>query len=145
MKTNIIAFVLVVLVVSLILPSAVAGKKLKPASHKKALTHQTALTSREVSPKAATVLVTKITAKQFEFSPKQIVLKKGEPAELDLTSLDVHHGFNCPDLKLRADIRPGAITVLKVRPEKAGTFPFFCDVYCGLGHGDMNGTIVVNE
>ena len=28
-------------------------------------------------------------------------------------------------------------------PDKAGTFIFLCDVFCGDGHEGMNGTLVV--
>jgi hypothetical protein len=30
-----------------------------------------------------------------------------------------------------------------VRPERAGTFAFHCDVFCGDGHEEMSGRIVV--
>ncbi len=26
-----------------------------------------------------------------------------------------------------------------------GRFPFHCDVFCGLGHGEMTGMIIVTE
>jgi cytochrome c oxidase subunit 2 len=28
-------------------------------------------------------------------------------------------------------------------PDKAGNFAFFCDVFCGDGHEDMDGTLVI--
>jgi cytochrome c oxidase subunit II len=89
--------------------------------------------------------VIKITAKKFEFSPKEITLKKGAPMVLELTSLDRLHGFNCPGLKIRTDIQPGKVAKLRVTPDKAGSFPFFCDIFCGSGHGEMIGTITVTE
>jgi cytochrome c oxidase subunit II len=85
----------------------------------------------------------KITAKKFEYTPKEITVKKNVPVVLELTSLDVHHGFNCPDLKLREDIYPGKTTTVRFVPDKKGTFPFHCDVYCGEGHEDMSGIIMV--
>jgi cytochrome c oxidase subunit 2 len=30
-------------------------------------------------------------------------------------------------------------------PEKVGNFMFVCDLFCGTGHDDMDGTIVVEE
>jgi cytochrome c oxidase subunit 2 len=87
----------------------------------------------------------KITAQKFEFTPKEITLKKGVPVVLELTSLDVHHGFNCPDLGIRADIYPGKITKVSIVPDKIGSFPFHCDYYCGEGHEDMTGMIIIKE
>jgi cytochrome c oxidase subunit 2 len=85
----------------------------------------------------------KIIAKKFEYSPPKIVLKKGEPVTLELTSLDRKHGFIVPELNIRADVKPNETTRLRLVPDKAGTFAFHCDVFCGDGHEDMSGEIVV--
>lgn len=89
--------------------------------------------------------VIKITAKKFEYNPSAITVKKGVPVVLEFTSLDRLHGFSCPGLKIRSDIPPGKTTTLRFVPDKAGTFPFHCDNYCGIGHGKMTGTITVTE
>ena len=89
--------------------------------------------------------VIRITAKKFEYSPKEIRLKKGVPAVLEFTSLDRLHGFVCPDLGLRTDILPGKVSTVRVVPQKAGTYDFHCDIFCGEGHEDMTGTIIVEE
>ncbi|HYA02546.1 MAG TPA: cupredoxin domain-containing protein [Syntrophobacteria bacterium] len=89
--------------------------------------------------------IIKVTAKKFEYSPKEITLKKGVPVVLEFTSLDRMHGFSCPGLGIRSDIPPEKVTRLQFVPQKAGTFPFHCDVFCGTGHGGMTGTIIVTE
>lgn len=89
--------------------------------------------------------VIKITAKKFEYSPADIKVKKGVPVVLEFTSLDKHHGFNCPSLHLRADIFPNKISEVRFIPDKAGVFPFHCDVFCGSGHEGMTGTITVEK
>jgi heme/copper-type cytochrome/quinol oxidase subunit 2 len=87
--------------------------------------------------------VVKVTARKFEFSPSTLHLRRGVPVVIELTALDHVHGFNVPALGTRADLTPGKAVRLRVVPDKAGTFPFFCDVFCGDGHEDMNGVIVV--
>jgi len=89
--------------------------------------------------------IVKISAKRFEYSPEEITLKKGVPVVLQLTTEDRSHGFNVPSMNLRADIMPGKVTELKVTPQKAGDFDFFCDIYCGSGHEGMSGKIKVTE
>ena len=89
--------------------------------------------------------VIKITAKKFEYSPDKITLKKGVPVTLELKSLDTLHGFNCPGLNLRSDISPEKVSTIRFTPEKTGTFEFHCDVFCGIGHEQMTGTITVTE
>jgi cytochrome c oxidase subunit II len=89
--------------------------------------------------------VIEMQAKRFEFIPSEITIKKDVPVVLELTSLDVKHGFNCPGLGLHADIYPGKTTNLRFTPKKTGSFTFYCDVYCGEGHEDMTGVLVVTE
>jgi len=89
--------------------------------------------------------VIRITAKKFEYSPKEITLKKGVPVTLEFVSQDRLHGFSCPGLKIRSDIPPGKVTTLHFVPDKAGIFPFHCDNFCGSGHEGMRGTITVTE
>jgi cytochrome c oxidase subunit II len=89
--------------------------------------------------------VIKITAHKFAYEPDRIDLKVGEPVVLELTSKDVTHGFKIPDLGLRADLEPGETARVRLVPEKAGTFEFYCDNFCGIDHESMSATIVVHE
>ncbi len=86
-----------------------------------------------------------ITAKRFEYSPKEIAVKKGIPVVLQFASADRLHGFSCPSLGIRADIRPGKVNSIRFVPDKIGTFPFHCDNFCGSGHEGMRGAIIVTE
>jgi cytochrome c oxidase subunit 2 len=89
--------------------------------------------------------VIRITARMFAYSPSRIELKKGEPVTLELTSLDRMHGFNMPGLGVRADVLPGQSVRVDILPEKAGRYTFLCDIFCGDGHDEMNGVIVVKD
>ena len=86
-----------------------------------------------------------ITAKKFEFTPDTITLKKGEPVVLVLSSQDREHGFNLRAFGIRADVNPGGTARIRFTPNKTGKFTFSCDVFCGEGHEDMTGTVVVTE
>jgi cytochrome c oxidase subunit 2 len=93
----------------------------------------------------AAARVIKVTAKKFEFKPAVITVKKGELVELELTTSDRRHGFDAPELAIHAEIKPGPPTRVQFRPDKAGHFPFHCSVFCGDGHEEMTGEIVVTE
>jgi cytochrome c oxidase subunit 2 len=92
---------------------------------------------------AAQEKVILVTAEKFKFTPAVIELKLGQPVVLELTTLDRKHGFQVPDLKVDESIEPGKVTRVRIVPDKAGTFPFHCDVFCGSGHEEMAGEIVV--
>ena len=95
--------------------------------------------------RAGEARVVRIVAKKFSYTPSEIRLKKGEPVVLELVSEDRIHGFNLPAFKIRKDILPKEVTRVTLTPDKAGTFSFRCDVFCGDGHEDMTGTVVVTE
>ena len=84
-----------------------------------------------------------IKARKFAFTPDELTLKLGEPVVLELSSDEVHMGFDAPDLGLHADILPGRVGRVLFTPSKAGSFDFACDVFCGSGHEDMSGVIKV--
>jgi cytochrome c oxidase subunit 2 len=87
--------------------------------------------------------VVRITAKRFEYQPASVTLKKGQPAVIELTSLDRLHGFTQPELGIRADVLLGETARVHFVPRQSGLFPFHCDIFCGTGHEGMTGTIRV--
>lgn len=89
--------------------------------------------------------VIKIVAKKWDFVPATVTAKKGETLVFQLTAPEVPMGFNLPDFNQRTDVVPGKVATLKLTPDKAGTFTFLCDIFCGEGHETMNGQLVVSE
>jgi cytochrome c oxidase subunit 2 len=93
---------------------------------------------------AAQEKVIQVTAERFKFTPSVIELKVGVAVVLELTTLDRKHGFQVPDLKIDEVIEPGKITRVRIVPDKAATYDFHCTVFCGSGHEEMAGQIVVS-
>ena len=85
----------------------------------------------------------RLTAERYKFTPSTVELKLGEAVVLELTSLDRKHGFQVPDLGIDESIEPGKVTRVRLLPARAGAFPFHCDIFCGGGHEEMTGQIVV--
>ncbi len=84
-----------------------------------------------------------IEARRFAYSPAVIRLKKDQPVVLELISKDGLHGFNAPELGLRSDVIMDGPSRLTFTPRKTGRFIFHCDIFCGSGHDQMAGEIVV--
>jgi cytochrome c oxidase subunit II len=87
--------------------------------------------------------VIKVVARKWAFLPADIELRKGEPVTLEFTAPEVVMGFNAPDFKLRTDIIPGQVAKVRFTPDKAGTFTFLCDIFCGDGHEGMSGRFII--
>ena len=84
-----------------------------------------------------------VTAKRFEFLPREITLKKGEPVILAIKSTDVAHGLRFKELKLDAKISKGGTAEIFFTPTQTGIFVGHCSVFCGSGHGQMTLTLHV--
>lgn len=86
-----------------------------------------------------------MTAKDFEFTPNVIEVRKGDHVKLTITALDRDHGFALPAFGIKRRLKKGTPTVIEFDANQAGTFPFHCSVFCGMGHRHMKGTVVVSE
>lgn len=78
-----------------------------------------------------------ITAQRFNFTPGEIMLKKGQPVVLVLKSADVEHGLRIREFGVNATIAPGKTVEVKFTPSRVGDFIGHCVVFCGAGHGSM--------
>lgn len=110
-----------------------------------AATVEEAATTTPATPVPAAVQEIKVTAKQFSFAPNPIAVKKGVPVKLLVTATDVEHGFSLPAFGINKNLPVGQEVAIEFIPDKAGSFPFFCSVFCGSGHGGMSGSLTVTE
>jgi len=89
--------------------------------------------------------VIEMQAQRFEYRPKEIHLRRGERVLLQIRSLDFVHGFNLPELGLRADLPPGQVTSVALQVARSGRYEFLCDNFCGDGHERMSGQLIVSD
>ncbi|HEX9501562.1 MAG TPA: cupredoxin domain-containing protein [Thermoanaerobaculia bacterium] len=83
-----------------------------------------------------------ISAKRFEFTPKEITLKAGERVTLRLSAEDRDHGFYQKELGIDLDLTPDHAAEVTITPRASGRFVAICDNFCGSGHGNMK--MVIN-
>ena len=83
-------------------------------------------------------------AQSFIWRPV-LELKKGETARIYLSSYDVQHGLSIQPLNLNFQVLPGYVYVVNLTPTETGEYPVICNEYCGIGHHNMAGRIVVTE
>ena len=89
------------------------------------------------------VRVVKVEAKQYEFIPAKIVVEEGDKVQVDITATDVEHGFALADYGIDQKVAPGKTETVTFTADKPGTHEFHCSVYCGPGHREMKGELVV--
>lgn len=82
-----------------------------------------------------------LIASQWQWSPI-LELEAGKTYRLHLSSRDVQHGFSLLPINMNFQVVPGYDYVLTITPT-AGTYTIICNQFCGLGHYQMSGKIVV--
>jgi cytochrome c oxidase subunit 2 len=95
--------------------------------------------SQSVEPRVIEVL-----ARRYAFEPSRIDATVGEPLRLLVRSGDGPHGFEIRSFKISKELLRGAEpVVIEFTPNEAGQYPIVCSLFCGDGHDDMTGTLVV--
>ena len=84
-----------------------------------------------------------LTAQKFEFSPQTIKVKRGDQVKLTVTAIDAQHGFKLEAFHLEQKLPTGQAVTIEFTADQAGSFPFQCSHFCGMGHSKMKGKLIV--
>lgn len=91
---------------------------------------------------SATVVVQAI---MYAFLPREIHVPRGEPVTFRIASPDLIHGFQIAQTNGNAMVVPGYVTQFTTIFEEAGEYLIVCNEYCGIGHHNMFGTLIVED
>ena len=79
-----------------------------------------------------------------------IYVPSDRPIQMTLESLDVIHDLYLPAFRIKKDVVPGRFNTLWFEPDGEGvsdgnpqSYDMYCAEYCGQGHSQMSGKIVV--
>jgi cytochrome c oxidase subunit 2 len=88
-----------------------------------------------------------VVASRYAFDPATIEVTEGDRVRLVVRSADGPHGVEIKQFKVKKAVpraKPGDSPVtIEFVASAAGTYPILCSEYCGNGHKDMTGTLVV--
>ncbi len=88
--------------------------------------------------------VIEVVAKRFAFEPARIEVSEGERIRLVVTSADGVHGIAIKKFRIDKSVpRGGTPVTIDFVASAPGEFPVLCSEYCGNGHDDMTGMLVV--
>ena len=86
-----------------------------------------------------------VVAKRFAFEPAVIEVTEGERVRLVVKSGDGVHGFEIKKFRVEKTIPRGDTSVtIEFTASAAGEFPILCSEFCGDGHEEMKGMLVVS-
>lgn len=75
----------------------------------------------------------------------EIIVPKGKPVKLLMTSSDVIHSFFVPNFRIKQDVVPGAYTTVWFNATQVGENIVYCAEYCGTAHSKMLAKVKVLE
>jgi cytochrome c oxidase subunit 2 len=84
-----------------------------------------------------------VSARKYEFLLNVIKAKKGDHIRLIITTLDRDHGFKLEAFHIDQKLPKGEAVTVELTADQAGTFPFECSHFCGLGNKNMKGQLIV--
>lgn len=88
--------------------------------------------------KNETIIIT-LNAKEWEYDKKEIIVKKWEKLILKVNNIDTLHGIAIPDMQLVWDEQ------IEVDTSQVWEYEFRCSNYCGAGHQEMTGMLIIEE
>lgn len=81
--------------------------------------------------------VATMVAARYGFFPHDLKVPVNTPIKFRMASADVLHGVHTAFTNMNTMVVPGYISEVNTAFPKTGTFPMFCNEYCGLGHDYM--------
>lgn len=84
-----------------------------------------------------------LVAHMWTFDPEDIEIPAGSTVDFYLTSKDIVHGFHINEKGVNMMAVPGTINKITTKFEEEGTYRFVCNEFCGTGHQNMMGKIIV--
>ena len=84
-----------------------------------------------------------VVMRKYAIEPAVIHVKAGQITELDVSTADVQHGFDVPDLHIKEPVRSGQPAVITLKNPPKGEYKVVCGIICGPHHEDMVAKLVV--
>ena len=84
-----------------------------------------------------------IVAKDFHYTPGRLEVTQDDLVKLTVRSEDIAHSFTIDEYRIVKRVAAGGSTTFEFRADRAGTFPFYCNLTGEAGHQMMHGELVV--
>jgi cytochrome c oxidase subunit 2 len=98
------------------------------------------------APENAPVKEVEVSAKKYEYSPASIEVPANTLVKIHLNAVDREHGFEIQSVKDSCvKFKPNEPATVEFYADKPGEYEFRCCKFCGFGHKNMKGKLMVKE
>ncbi|MBB5236071.1 cytochrome c oxidase subunit II [Deinococcus budaensis] len=84
-----------------------------------------------------------VVSRAFAYDPPVLRVPAGRPVTIHVTSADVMHGYYVEGTNINVNVVPGQVASLTATFRQPGDHSVICNEYCGAGHHNMLGRVVV--
>jgi heme/copper-type cytochrome/quinol oxidase subunit 2 len=84
-----------------------------------------------------------LRAKKYAFSESRIEVAVNDVIRITLVAEDIPHSFTIDAYRIAKRAAPGKPVTFEFRADRAGTFPFYCNLTIDDGCREMRGELVV--
>jgi nitrous-oxide reductase len=85
-----------------------------------------------------------VTARKYSFTPSRIEVTQDDIVRITLKAEDIPHSLTIDEYRIAKRAAPGQPASIEFRADKAGTFPFYCNLTSDERCKEMRGQLVVN-
>jgi heme/copper-type cytochrome/quinol oxidase subunit 2 len=86
-----------------------------------------------------------ISARKYAYAPARIEVNQDDLVKITLQSGDIAHSFTIDAYRIARRVGPGQTTVFEFRADRAGEFPFYCNLKVDDGCRQMKGLLIVRS
>jgi nitrous-oxide reductase len=84
-----------------------------------------------------------VHAHRYAFEPARLEVNQDDLVKIELRTEDIAHSLTIDDYRIAKRVGPGLPVTFEFRADKAGTFPFYCNLQVEDGCRQMRGVLVV--
>jgi heme/copper-type cytochrome/quinol oxidase subunit 2 len=84
-----------------------------------------------------------VVGRDHAFSPNRIEVAKDDLVKVTFTAADIAHSFTSDEYRISKRAGSGQTVTFEFRADRAGTFPFYCNLTADAKCRDMKGQLVV--
>ncbi len=81
--------------------------------------------------------------RRYAFDPPRIEVNQDDLVKIELRSEDIAHSLTIDDYRIAKRVSPDQPVTFEFRADRAGTFPYYCNLQIDDGCRQMRGQLIV--
>ena len=84
-----------------------------------------------------------VSAHRYAFDPPRIEVNQDDLVKIELRTHDIAHSMTIDDYRIAKRVGPGVPVTFEFRADRAGEFPYYCNLQVEDGCRQMRGLLIV--